>query len=106
MKIDVSTKDIFDYSVFVNGYASVIDLQYIIKLLSKIRFKILRENTYDINLFDSFVSGLYRGYSDHSNIPIYEFYKCLLENYIWEKPRVIKETVKYFMTKMKNGVKR
>ena len=27
------------------------------------------------------------------------------ENYIWKKPKVLKETVKYFMTKMKNRVK-
>lgn len=45
----------------------VIDLQYIIKLLSKIRFKILKEDTYDVNLFDNFVSGLYRGYSYHND---------------------------------------
>ena len=105
MKIDVSNKGIFDYTVFVNGYTEVIDLQYIIKLLSKIRFKILIEDTYDVNLFDNFVSGLYRGYSYHNNISIYEFYKYLLENYIWKNPKVLKETVKYFMTKMKNRVK-
>ena len=105
MKIDVSNKGIFDYTVFVNGYTEVIDLQYIIKLLSKIRFKILKEDTYDVNLFDNFVSGLYRGYSYHNNISIYEFYKYLLENYIWKNPKVLKETVKYFMTKMKNRVK-
>ena len=49
--------------------------------------------------------GLYRGYSYHNNISIYEFYKYLLENYIWKNPKVLKETVKYFMTKMKNRVK-
>ena len=27
------------------------------------------------------------------------------ENYIWKNPKVLKETVKYFMTKMKNRVK-
>ena len=73
--------------------------------VSKIRFKILKEDTYDVNLFDNFVSGLYRGYSYHNNISIYEFYKYLLENYIWKNPKVLKETVKYFMTKMKNRVK-
>ena len=63
----------------------------------------VKKNVY--NLFDNFVSGLYRGYSYHNNISIYEFYKYLLENYIWKNPKVLKETVKYFMTKMKNRVK-
>ena len=71
MKIDVSNKGIFDYTVFVNGYTEVIDLQYIIKIIVKNTFlKILKEDTYDVNLFDNFVSGLYRGYSYHNNISI------------------------------------
>lgn len=104
-EIDISEKDIFDYTVFVNGYSIAINLQYIIKLLSKIRFKILKEDQYDIKLFDNFVSGLYRGYSAHINISIYKFYKYLLENYIWKRTKVIKETIKYLMTRVKNRMK-
>ena len=104
-KIVISDNDILDYTVFVNGYDRLINIECIIKLLVEIRRKIINQEIYDIKLFDDFVSGLYRGYAAHVDISMYAFYKYLLENYIWRKTKVMQETVKYFMTKMKNKMK-
>lgn len=64
-KIVISDNDILDYTVFVNGYDRLINIECIIKLLVEIRRKIINQEIYDIKLFDDFVSGLYRGYNEY-----------------------------------------
>ena len=102
--IEKTSNFILEYTFFLNGHGKNINIQDMIKLLQEIRMEINQE-LYDINLFDNLVSGVYRNFANQVNISIPMFYQYLLKSYIWSKPKMIKEIVKYFLTKMKSRIK-